>query len=111
MARSHSVDAVEVDLAYLRRALRIPEELLDPDVETPLRIRRRIAGYATVTQFLQSKFREAIGLVCVAFPDSRITVRRFADGNTADPFDPLLDSAVSELNDRFGFHVATEPRT
>lgn len=111
IARRQSAQTVEVDLSYLRRALRIREELLEPAAEVPLRIRRRIAGYGSVAHFLQSKFREAIALVYVAFPDSSIVVRHFTNSSSPDPFDALLDSAVSELNDRFGFYVATEPRT
>jgi len=111
VARHQSADIVEVDLCYLRRSLRITPDFLVPGNEVPMRIRRRTAGYASVSSFLQSKFREAIALVYVAFPDSTILVRRFTSGDMTDPFDALLESAVSELNGLFGFYVSTEPRT
>lgn len=115
MARAYAPAAVEVDLDQVCRAIRIPRESLFTDRALPPELAARIAGCADVRSFVRARFRDALAIVCTAFPHAEVRAIALSPPDTPadsiDPFQPLLEAAVRELADGFGFQVASAPRT
>jgi hypothetical protein len=115
MARAYAPAAVEVDLDQLRRAIRVPRAWLLTDHAVPSDLAARIAGEPDVRSFVRARFRDALAIVCTAFPHAEVRAIApsplDAPADSFDPFQPLLEAAVRELADGFGFQVASAPRT
>jgi pyruvate,water dikinase len=115
LARAYAPAAVEVDLDQVCRAMRVPRESLLTDRAVPPALAARIAGCADVRSFVRARFRDALAIVCTAFPHAEVHALALsppdASADSIDSFQPLLEVAVRELADRFGFQVASLPRT
>jgi phosphohistidine swiveling domain-containing protein len=115
LARAYAPAAVEVDLDQVCRAMRVPRESLLTDRAVPPALAARIAGCADVRSFVRARFRDALAIVCTAFPHAEVHALALsppdASADSIDSFQPLLEAAVRELADGFGFQVASLPRT
>ena len=113
LARQHAPSRVEVSLDQVVHAIRIPIEALSDERPPAPRISARIAGYPDVASFVREKLRDALAVVCVAFPQARVLAQPLSccEDGARHPFQGLLEAAVSELAQRFGFQVASLPDT
>jgi hypothetical protein len=105
---------VEVEIDHVLRAIRIPADALTATVTPSAQIAARIAGYPDVRSFVTAKLRDALAIVCVAFPGARVRVLPLAPAAvpaSVDQFQQLLDSAVAQLAERFSFQVASLAET
>jgi pyruvate,water dikinase len=110
LARQHRPAVVEVEIDCVLLAIRIPADVLNSTVPPSAQIAARIAGYPDVPSFVIAKLRDALAIVCVAFPDARVRVLPLAAApatTSVDQFQQLLDSAVTQLAERFSFQVAS----
>ena len=109
LARVHVPQRVEVALDQVLHSIRIPLDALSSQRPPAPPMAARIAGYSDVAMFVKSKLRDALAVVCVAFPNATVSVDPLGSpaGSGAHPFQGLLDAAVRELADRFGFQVAS----
>jgi pyruvate,water dikinase len=113
LARQHAPQRVEVALDQVLHSIRVPVEALSSQRPPAPQLAARIAGYNDVASFVRAKLRDALAVVCVAFPNATVRVEPLAhapDG-PAHPFQELLDAAARELAQRFGFQVASLPST
>jgi hypothetical protein len=115
MARAYAPAVVEVDLDQVCRAMRVPREPHLTDRAAPPALAARLAGCADVRSFVRARFRDALAIVCTAFPHAQVRALALsppdAPTDSIDSFQPLLEAAVRELANGFGFQVASLPRT
>lgn len=114
LSRQHRPGVVEVEIDHVLRAIRIPADALTATVTPSAQIAARIAGYPDVRSFVTAKLRDALAIVCVAFPGARVRVLPLAPAAvpaSVDQFQQLLDSAVAQLAERFSFQVASLAET
>jgi pyruvate,water dikinase len=109
LARQHDPQLVEVALDQVLHSIRVPVEALSSQRPPAQHIAARIAGYKDVASFVTAKLRDALAVVCVAFPNATVRVEPLVhpDDGAAHPFQKLLDAAARELAQRFGFQVAS----
>jgi pyruvate,water dikinase len=109
LARQHDPQRVEVALDQVLHSIRVPFDALSSQRPPAPPMAARIAGYSDVAMFVKSKLRDALAVVCVAFPNATVSVEPLANptGGGVHPFQGLLEAAARELVERFGFQVTS----
>lgn len=112
LARANNPVLVEVEIDHVLRAIRIPPEALSASFSLTPQLAARIAGYRNARHFVRARLRDAVAIVCAAFPAARVRVcRATSTREEAFSFGEVLDEAVAELVQRFGFQVESLPLT
>jgi pyruvate,water dikinase len=109
LARLYAPQRIDVGLDQVLHSIRVPLDALSTRRTPAPQMAARIAGYSDVPMFVKSKLRDALAVVCVAFPNATVSVEPLANpaGGGAHPFQGLLEAAALELVERFGFQVTS----
>lgn len=105
LARTVSPTRVVFDPQNTLSALRLPS-LIDDHEHLPDRLRRRIAGYSSLTEFVTEKLVESVSLIAVAFPIAQLSLRPTGQLE----IDTLFETLRRRLLDEQGIELRFEDR-